>query len=301
MRETGGLAAALATAVLIGAGSALAETPGAIDTPVVSLETASRYYPDRAQRMEVSGWARVRCIPREDATLADCVVVGEEPAAYGFGQAVTMLATKLKVRPDVLPTVVGKPAYFKVVFQIPDRRGLDRDPVKPLKREVIEAARPAGADAVGMATVVCAAPLRGRGPLSACIAVGEGPVSQGYAAAAIDLAVGAYQADADRPPAEIDFWLGRQMLEGMGEDREFAIGGGYGLVLTTPIVADRIAALPESGARVACGWTAEGHLRDCHASPSGPTPSPEAVAAIVALAPDLRLTRSVTFSINWGQ
>ncbi len=117
-RNAGIEPAALATVVLIGAGSALAETPAPSTRrscrwrpPVATIPTGPNAWRYPAGLASAASRARTRRWPTAWSS-------GKNLAAYGFGQAVTMLATKLKVRPDVLPTVVGKPAYFKVVFQV---------------------------------------------------------------------------------------------------------------------------------------------------------------------------------------
>jgi protein TonB len=47
----------------------------------------ARYYPDRAQRMEVSGKATISCTVTAKGTLESCSVVSENPADMGFGDA----------------------------------------------------------------------------------------------------------------------------------------------------------------------------------------------------------------------
>jgi protein TonB len=45
----------------------------------------ARLYPDRAQRMEVSGRATIDCRITPAGRMEDCAVISESPEQYGFG------------------------------------------------------------------------------------------------------------------------------------------------------------------------------------------------------------------------
>ncbi len=61
----------------------------------------ARYYPERAQRMEVEGSAEVECQVSDSLALGQCRPLTETPAGYGFGEAaVRMLQSgHLKLSP----------------------------------------------------------------------------------------------------------------------------------------------------------------------------------------------------------
>jgi len=64
-----------------------------------SGDMASRYYPDRAQRMEVGGQAVVDCRIGPEGKLEDCKVLSESPAEYGFGEAAIRLTKFMELAP----------------------------------------------------------------------------------------------------------------------------------------------------------------------------------------------------------
>jgi hypothetical protein len=289
--------------VLLLAGPAFAQGPLATDTPFTLQVDASHYYPDRAQRMEVAGWARLRCVAHEDAKLSDCVLVGEGPSGYGFGRALMMLSRSMRVRPDVLPEVVGKPSYYRIGFR-PDGPGrVPLEAIKPPKPKLIEAARPAGADQIGMATVSCLVPLTAISPLSACVALGEGPTGQGFGAAAVDLAQRAYVANFEPTPARVDLWFGAPMVKTMdGRRLVEAYGSANTALIVAPTAsAESLAAMPEQAVKMNCGWSPDGALQDCTVDPTLATTFPDAVKTVLAFTPNLRLVRTATFNILWGQ
>lgn len=64
-----------------------------------SVDDIARYYPDRAQRMEVNGQATLSCTGTAKGTLEGCSVVSESPADYGFGDAAMKLSRWYRIAP----------------------------------------------------------------------------------------------------------------------------------------------------------------------------------------------------------
>lgn len=78
-------------------------------------DTLQTYYPDRAQRMNMSGTARVSCTVQPNGTLTACSVVSEDPPDYGFGTAAIKMAHyfKMKTRDvDCLGATIVVPIRF---------------------------------------------------------------------------------------------------------------------------------------------------------------------------------------------
>ena len=65
-----------------------------------SGEEVARYYPDRAQRMEVEGAAALSCTVTAKGTMGSCTVTSESPADMGFGDAALKLSKLFKMRPQ---------------------------------------------------------------------------------------------------------------------------------------------------------------------------------------------------------
>ena len=57
-------------------------------------------YPERAQRMEVSGRAELSCTVTERGTVSGCSVVSEDPSGQDFGNAALKLTRYFKMRPQ---------------------------------------------------------------------------------------------------------------------------------------------------------------------------------------------------------
>ena len=57
-------------------------------------------YPDRAQRMGVSGRAELSCTVTEKGTVTGCSVVSEDPSGQEFGNAALKLTRYFKMRPQ---------------------------------------------------------------------------------------------------------------------------------------------------------------------------------------------------------
>jgi periplasmic protein TonB len=95
------IAAALVAAPML-AHAADAPPTGPVDSTQVAWErvpdprTAPQYYPDRAQRMQVSGTTKIQCQVMDDLTLSNCKVMEESPAGYAFGAKAIQLSHQYK-------------------------------------------------------------------------------------------------------------------------------------------------------------------------------------------------------------
>lgn len=87
-----------------------------------SVEDIARYYPDRAQRMEVSGRATIDCTVSAKFTLEACSVLSESPAAYGFGDAALYLSRFYRLKPVTLDgvPVAGGQVQVSIEFMPPN-------------------------------------------------------------------------------------------------------------------------------------------------------------------------------------
>jgi protein TonB len=81
----------------------------------------AQYYPERAQRMGVSGHASITCTVNTNGTVSDCSVSSESPADQEFGSAALKLSKLFKMRPqtrDGAP-VGGAKVTIPIGFQVP--------------------------------------------------------------------------------------------------------------------------------------------------------------------------------------
>lgn len=87
-----------------------------------SNDDLERYYPDRAKRLDKTGSASMRCSVTKTGLLTGCVVTGEDPPGYGFGDAALQMAKLFKLRPqsqDGTP-VDGGTWSTRIRFQLGD-------------------------------------------------------------------------------------------------------------------------------------------------------------------------------------
>ncbi|WP_411286808.1 energy transducer TonB [Phenylobacterium sp.] len=87
-----------------------------------SGEDIARYYPERAQRMNVEGRATISCTVNARGSLDGCSVSSEEPSDQDFGPAALKLARLFKMRPQ---TKDGQPVDGGTV-RIPIRFALPK-------------------------------------------------------------------------------------------------------------------------------------------------------------------------------
>lgn len=84
-------------------------------------EDMARYYPDRAQRMEVAGRATISCVVNARGALEACSIVSEDPADYGFGEAALKLSRLFRMKPTTLDGTPsdGGVITLPIIFQVP--------------------------------------------------------------------------------------------------------------------------------------------------------------------------------------
>jgi TonB family protein len=99
-----------------------------------SADDLGRFYPDRAQRLEVSGRATIQCRAAADLTLTDCAVLSETPPDFGFGMAALMMARRLKFAPlgkDGSPITPGVTVDVPFRYAIPSEKELTPPAIPP--------------------------------------------------------------------------------------------------------------------------------------------------------------------------
>jgi len=87
-----------------------------------SADDLAQYYPERANRLGKTGTASIRCTVSSKGALVGCIVTGEDPAAFGFGDAALKLAKVFKLNPataDGVP-VDGGVLSTRITFKLPD-------------------------------------------------------------------------------------------------------------------------------------------------------------------------------------
>jgi TonB family protein len=80
----------------------------------------ARFYPGRAQRMEVEGQVTLQCARLEGGRPAGCSVVSESPLEYGFGAAALTMSSYIRYSPETIDgAVVEEPITIPLVFKVP--------------------------------------------------------------------------------------------------------------------------------------------------------------------------------------
>jgi len=204
----------LAVAGLAGVASAQVAGPspspgeGVVTNPDWSVKPSAadllRFYPDRAQRYNVGGQARILCHVTAEGALDRCQVISETPTGYGIGDA-ALAAAKLFVMkpktvdgqpvaggmvvipfnfaPPPIPSVTRSAPGDVVTANTPDRPAMVRRP----DAGNLSAYYPAsGGGLSGQATVSCEVTLGGA--LENCEVVSESPTGHGFGEAALRIA-----------------------------------------------------------------------------------------------------------------
>ena len=86
-----------------------------------SGEDFARYYPERAQRMNVEGRATISCTVDAKGSLQGCSLVSEDPSDQDFGSAALRMSRLFKMRPmtrDGAP-VSGGTVRIPISFRLP--------------------------------------------------------------------------------------------------------------------------------------------------------------------------------------
>lgn len=126
--------AVVAVAVAVfGGGFSLAAAQDSVGPAPVSTKPSMRasppqerwtaVYPAEAARQSLPGVAKLRCNVTKAGDLTECVVVSEEPAEQGFGEAALKLAEETKVNPGTVDgeTIDGAQLVLPFKFTPPER------------------------------------------------------------------------------------------------------------------------------------------------------------------------------------
>lgn len=138
---------ALAAAACLASGAAAQEQPPLLptDAPLHMRDPTmvERFYPEIAQRLDLEGRASALCRVTPAGDLMDCVVPSEEPAGFGFAQALLRMASMMQVpsrAKDGSPTA-GRQYLLNVGFKLPKVRPVRRPSLPKAKAADVVLAR----------------------------------------------------------------------------------------------------------------------------------------------------------------
>jgi TonB family protein len=264
-----------------------------------SGDQVANYYPASAARAGVNGRALLECSVGADGFLQYCLVLGESPEGYGFGDAALRMFPLFKMRPETRDgfPVEGAKVDIPIAFQMPaDAGGGGYAPAYPpddLLTYYPVAAKAAGIS--GSATVSCVRPPHGG--LAGCSLVSESPGAQGFGQAALAIAAKAVEdvQAVDNPgPMKITFTFKAAPLD----IRPDVLRQGWTLVQPTwvrlptidegnyPRAALRAGA--SGSASLKCHVDGAGELKDCTVAQETP-PNLGFGAAALKLAPRFKM------------
>lgn len=85
-----------------------------------SGDDVARFYPDRAQRLEMSGSVTLNCLVTAKGTVSGCTVLSETPADFGFGEAALKLSRLFRMKPKMEDgqAVEGAVVRIPIAFRI---------------------------------------------------------------------------------------------------------------------------------------------------------------------------------------
>ena len=99
------------------AASAQAQTQAETSAPPAT-SAPPQFYPDKAQRLEVSGKVVLDCAITSERKLEDCTVASETPVDFGFGDAALKMSKTFRMDPSS-PHVVSGRATIPIIFSSP--------------------------------------------------------------------------------------------------------------------------------------------------------------------------------------
>jgi TonB family protein len=181
---------------LSGLAAAALVSLGASELPATA---AMEFYPAKARASAVAGGAVLKCGLSEHIRLVDCVLLGESPRGFGFGEAALALAQRSVDNPDVPPKAHpdGQVIVFKFSLTPPSIEPNTLVPTHlatgPIYRRVptadeVASVTPAAARRAhmpGVAVLDCVVTLEGKA--SPCQVRGEAPKGWGFGDAALRL------------------------------------------------------------------------------------------------------------------
>ncbi len=161
-------------------------------------DALAQYFPERAQRMSVSGRAAMRCLVGTTGALNVCDIVTESPPGFGFGAATLKLSHLFRLRDTDRDgvSVAGRLIVIPIRWTTPRPSPGDGAAfLRPTRRLVAWAAAPSQAQvdaaypprAMGLGFVGLRCVATASGDLTGCAVTSESSPGQDFGAAALRL------------------------------------------------------------------------------------------------------------------